>query len=279
MTSTITVQVARVTARLRLPRWLGRHLLVAAGGFGLAAAPASGQTPAVVPITAEPSHHFALANSRVRVFDVTAGPRAATLVHRHDYDYLFVTLGDADITSTRTDRPPSHLVLADGAVEYAPGHFAHAVANNGNRPFHNITIELLQPPTDVSPCHTACSHPLPCPAEPHCGSAVRLYTANQWVVDAVTLGAGDTWRAGSRPAPRLVILVSDADLSLTGNFESVETKHRRPGNLIWMPAAHGARGRDRDAAARRSPEASITNAGSRAARFIVVDWAPAPPRP
>ena len=278
MTSPMSVQAERVTARLRPPRRLGWNLLVAAGGLGLAAAAASGQSPAVVPITAEPSHHFALANSRVRVFDVTAAPHAATLVHRHDHDYLFVTLGDADITSTRTDRPPSHLVLADGAVEYAPGHFAHSVANNANRPFHNITIELLQPPTGVTPCQTACTS-LPCAAEPHCGSAVQLYTANQWVVDAVTLGAGDTWRAGLRPAPRLVVLVSDADLSLSGNFESVETKHRRPGNLIWMPAVHGARGRARDGAASWSPEPSITNAGSSAARFVVIDWAPTPPRP
>jgi len=226
-----------------------------------------------VPITAEPSHHLALTNAQVRVFDVTAAPHASTLVHQHDHDYLFVTLGDADITSTRAEGTVSRLVLKDGQVEYAPGHFAHAVANNTDRPFHNITVELLQPATGVVPCRTDCARRLPCAGAPHCGSATRLYTADQWTVDAVELRPGDRWQSPPQSAPRLVVLASDADLALTGDFASTETRHRTAGNLIWMPGVRGARARSRAALAKGSPMPGITNIGSQPVRLIVLDWA------
>src|SRR5690348_4629984 len=120
------------------------------------------QQQPTVEITSEPSHHQVLANDYVRVFDVTVAPRATTLIHRHHSDYLFVTLGDSDVVSTRVGEKPVALHLKDGEVRYTPGNFAHAAGNESDRPFHNITIELLKPSTNVKTCTEACLENLQC---------------------------------------------------------------------------------------------------------------------
>ncbi|MGZ4896751.1 MAG: hypothetical protein ACXVJ0_09805, partial [Candidatus Angelobacter sp.] len=67
-----------------------------------------------VEITSEPSHHLVFQNEYVRVFDVTVAPKATTLVHKHNHDYLFVTLGDSDVVSVRPGEKPVALQLKDG---------------------------------------------------------------------------------------------------------------------------------------------------------------------
>src|SRR5438270_218906 len=55
------------------------------------------ETPAAVPLTEEPSHHLFLQNEYVRVFKVEVAPHESTLMHQHDHDYVFVTLGDSQV--------------------------------------------------------------------------------------------------------------------------------------------------------------------------------------
>src|SRR5260370_7238580 len=122
------------------------------------------QQQAAVEITSEPSHHQVLQNDWVRVFNVLAAPKATTLVHRHNYDYLFVTLGNTQIINARVGENPVSMALKDGEVRFTKGGFAHAVTNTGETPFHNITIELLQPSTGVHACTADCTILLPCNA-------------------------------------------------------------------------------------------------------------------
>jgi hypothetical protein len=232
--------------------------------------PAVAQAPTIVPITQEPSHHLAFTNDYVRVFDVTAPPHATTLIHRHDHDYIFVALGNSDITSTRTDAAPARLVLEDGAVEYAAGGFAHSVTDNSDRPFHNITIELLQPSTHVAKCTQDCVQTTPCPTGP-CASVTRTLTADQWAANAVTLPPGATWTADREWTPRLVVVVSEADVDLRGEYESTMARHRMPGNLIWMPIRRGRRALVSGATMALATPA-ITNTGPIPARFVVLEW-------
>ncbi len=266
-------RIPRHTA-LRLPHHPRRPAHAAAWALAVAAMriayPATAQAPSTVPITAEPSHHLALTNDYVRVFDVTAAPHATTLIHRHDHDYLFVALGHSDITSTRTDAAPSRLVLEDGAVEYAPGGFAHSVTDNSDRPFHNITIELLQPSTHVVKCAQDCLQSAPCAAGP-CATLTRAVTADQWIANSLTLPPGATWTADRQWTPRLVVVVSDADVELRGEYESTMVRHRPPGNLIWMPIRKGRRALVEGAAIEAATPA-ITNTGSSPARFVVLEW-------
>jgi hypothetical protein len=97
----------------------------------------------VVPITSEPDHHLVISNDYVRVFRVEVPAKAETLYHQHDYDYLYVALGDADVTSTRLNEKPVSVLLKDGEVEFSKGPFAHKAMNNSDLPFRNVTIEIF----------------------------------------------------------------------------------------------------------------------------------------
>jgi len=97
-----------------------------------------------VEITAEPSHHLALENEHVRVFQVEVAPHAATLMHRHRHDYLFVTLGDSHVSNELAGKAPVDLKLSDGETRFTPGNFAHVARNLSDQPFRNVTIELME---------------------------------------------------------------------------------------------------------------------------------------
>src|SRR5260370_33380795 len=69
------------------------------------------QQQAAVEITSEPSHHQVLQNDWVRVFNVLAAPKGTALVRRHNYDYLFVTLGNTQIINARVAGNPVSMTL------------------------------------------------------------------------------------------------------------------------------------------------------------------------
>jgi len=100
--------------------------------------------PSEVEITSEPSHHLVLQNAYIRAFQVEVAPRSATLMHRHRHDYLFVTLGPAEVSNEVAGKAPVSLKLQDGEVRFVPGNFAHIARNPTDAPFRNVTIELLR---------------------------------------------------------------------------------------------------------------------------------------
>jgi quercetin dioxygenase-like cupin family protein len=114
--------------------------------FLLAALLSSSQpkTSQPVEITAEPSHHPVLQNHYVRVFSVEVAPHGATLLHRHRHDYIFVSLGPAEISNEVEGKPAADVKLEDGEARFSPGNFVHRVRNSSNQSFRAIAIELLQ---------------------------------------------------------------------------------------------------------------------------------------
>ena len=98
-----------------------------------------------VPLSDEPHHRLVLQNSFTKVYNVTVPPLDATLLHQHDYPYLYVVLGPADLINAIQGKPELHQVLQDGDVHYTAGHFAHVARTDSGTAFHNITIELLHP--------------------------------------------------------------------------------------------------------------------------------------
>jgi quercetin dioxygenase-like cupin family protein len=202
-------------------------------GFLLVSLAALGQQGSVE-ITSEPSHHQVLTNGYVRVFDVTVAPKATTLVHRHNYDYLFVTLGDSDVVSTRPGEKPVALKLKDGEVRYTPGHFAHSAGNQSDRPFHNITIELLMPATNVKTCTEACSAAAHCSAgEGHCPTVEKRISSDQWTVSMWSLPPGTSFEPHFGNGPALLVAVTALDLAQEGKKDSGGFR-RSVGGLYWI---------------------------------------------
>lgn len=110
----------------------------------LAAVLLAAQTASEVEITSEPHHHLTFQNEHVRVFNVEVAPQAATLMHRHRHDYVYVTLGASHISNEVQGKAPAEVKLADGETRFSPAPFAHVARNLSDQPFRNVTIEYLQ---------------------------------------------------------------------------------------------------------------------------------------
>lgn len=223
------------------------------------------QQPNVVEITSEPSHHLAYEGALVRVFNVLAPAKASTLVHRHDYDYLYVTLGDTNITNERVGEQPVQMSLKDGEVRFTKGGFAHAVVNNSDHPFHNITIEILKASSGVHKCETACEIPAPCESKDkaQCPTWQKVIESDQWTVTSLTLPPGTTSGQHTHSGSHLVVAVSDMDLKNKLEDGREFRIHSAVGDLGWTgPITH-----------------TLTNAGAKPAQIVSVEFKPNPPRP
>src|SRR4029077_755690 len=214
-----------------------------------------------VEITSEPRHHLVFQNEYVRVFDVTVAPKDTTLVHRHNHDYLFVTLGDSDVVSVRPGEKPVSLLLKDGEVRFTPGNFAHAAINNSALPFHNITIELLKPSANVQTCKDACDVSSGClgatlASPPACPSTVRRITSDQWQMSLVTMPPSSRLEKHTHTIPHLVVAVSDLDL--TSQSESASSNiQKEPGGLAWVSGG---------------VTHSLKNNGAKPAQFVTLEF-------
>jgi quercetin dioxygenase-like cupin family protein len=220
-----------------------------------------------VEITSEPSHHLVFQNEYVRVFDVTVAPRATTLVHKHNYDYLFVTLGDSDVVSVRPGEKPVALKLKDGEVRFTPGNFAHAAINQSDRPFHNITIELLKPSTNVKTCTGSCDSggcigSIPrTPGDhsplPGCAGTIHLISADQWAVSLVSLASNATLDKPSG-GPTLLVAVTQLELARQSD-DAVGPFKRASGGFDWIPGGR---------------EETMHNGASKPAQFVTLEFKP-----
>ena len=213
------------------------------------------QTATEVEITAEPSHHFALENQYVRVFKVEVAPHTSTFMHRHRHDYVFVTLGDAHVSSEVEGKPPVELKLTDGETRFVAGNFAHVAKNLGDRPFRNATIELMQ---DEKLRQT----PSPWPdAEGEKtfpgGRSDILFVKDGVRVSEVNLEPGAVVPSHHHGGPHLLVAVSDLDLRSDVEGISPVPGKFKSGDVKWLPGGYTN---------------TLTNVGKRPARFLTVEF-------
>ena len=102
------------------------------------------QAPPEVEIPAEPHHHLVFKNEELRVFGVEVPPHGETQMHLHHHDYIYVTLGASEVVNAVKGKDPIRLQLQDGETRFTPGNFAHVARNVSDKPFRNVTIEILQ---------------------------------------------------------------------------------------------------------------------------------------
>jgi quercetin dioxygenase-like cupin family protein len=120
---------------------------------------ASAQAQVPVPLAhgnapGEPHHHLKIENEYIRAYYVEVPPHEATQLHQHDHDYIYVSLGPSDVMNAPLNKPEVHLLLKDGETHFTRGGFAHVARNLSDKPFRNITIELLRPQGEA---HNLCA--------------------------------------------------------------------------------------------------------------------------
>ena len=208
-----------------------------------------------VEITADPTHHLALENRYVRVFQVEVAPRSATLLHRHRHDYMFVTLGASEVSNEVEGKSPVTLKLQDGETRFLPGNFAHVARNLANSSFRNVTIEFLQDEKNRSSSakwdEDRGLHIL------HGGTEEILF-----VKDGVRASEVELQTAGVDPehrsaGPQLIVAVTDLVLRSDFAGKGSSNLEMKSGDVRWF-----ARGLTH----------SVTNVGRQGARYVVVEF-------
>ncbi|HEX4499060.1 MAG TPA: hypothetical protein VIE43_25510 [Thermoanaerobaculia bacterium] len=189
-----------------------------------------------VAITAEAHHHLVLENSQVRVFLVEVPPHAETLMHRHDLDYVFVTLRSAEIENDVAGKPPVTLKLQDGETRFAAGGFSHLIKNLADAPFRNVTIELL---------HGTAGAAAPAPAPAAAGgdkprelagwTVTPLFVKDGVKVSDVRLKGGSGLPKHHHDGPHLVVAVTDLLLFSEVEGQAATTLMLKPGEVAWVP--------------------------------------------
>ena len=192
--------------------------------FLLVAGPLRAQTiPGAVLAKQEPHHHLAYEDSTLRVLRVRVGPHDTTLLHEHDPDYFWVALGASTVINAKLGSSDGAITSKDLSIHYSFGPFAHVARNPGDVPFDNITVELLQPQTDVrNLCEEAVvGKPLDCPAKVERGNSDAYFSkvadhpafaTDRFRVSLVTLNPGEVLRSASKAQNAWVIALDTADV-------------------------------------------------------------------
>jgi beta-alanine degradation protein BauB len=217
--------------------------------------PANATAAETVEVAAEPAHHLALSNDQVRVFQVEVAPGAATLLHHHGHDYLFVTLGEAHISNEVLGKPPVELTLADGETRFTPGNFAHVARNLAGQPFRNVTVELMQD-------EKLREAPSPWPQEGGGQEFPGVRTKVLFVRDGarvltVEVQPGATVPSHHHDGPHLLVAVTDLEIRSDVEGQGPMPGHFKAGDVKWLPGGYTH---------------TLTNTGQAPARFVTVEF-------
>jgi quercetin dioxygenase-like cupin family protein len=217
-----------------------------------------------VPLTAEPHHHLVFENDYLRAFQVEVGPHQATLLHRHDRDYVFISLGDASVTNAVAGLPEAQVKLKDADARFARGDFAHVVKNDGDAPFRNVTIELLRAQGEL---RNLCLKIVPdqttaCPASSE--AAAPGFQHSDWP----QFETDETRVVLTKVQPHSRVKIEDArweellvalDAAQITHPDGQGLDHLRPGEVIWT-----GRGLKRE----------FVNGSDREAQFVTLQLQP-----
>ncbi len=205
------------------------------------------QAPVPVPLAhgnvpGEPHHHLKIENEYVRAYYVEVAPHDETQLHQHDHDYIYVSLGPADVVNGVLNKPEVHLVLKDGETHFTRGGFAHVARNLADTPFRNVTIELLKPQGNA---HNLCAQvilgdPLgrcdnPAPDNPSVGP--QLDTA-ECRVEVVQLSPRKDLTLHANKLTFLVVALGDSRIRV--NVKGKPLKMIGQGEMAWIDAAEDA---------------------------------------
>jgi hypothetical protein len=214
-----------------------------------------------VPIAEEQHHHLVFENLYVRVYEVEVGPREATLMHQHQFDYTYIVFGDADLTNAVAGKPEARLNLPDTTVSFSRGPFAHIAVNNGNRPFRNITVELLHRQGELQKYYRTVKEALAAGTPDSAGiRQVGVLETDEMRVVAAGVAGGMSWSPAQDGRDRLVIMVDE----IHNTSKPREMNSPFPaGMLAWVPAGKNW---------------SVTNTSAREMQLMVLEFKDTPER-
>lgn len=214
------------------------------------------QSTSEVAITAEPHHHLVLENEQVRVWRAEVAPHDATLMHRHEHDYVFVSLGESDVENTVQGKPPATLKMHDGETRFSPGGFAHIARDLADTPFRALAVEFMQ---------DQAAHKNP-PAKWDEERGLNVFTGGtqhiMFVQDGVRVSEvemqpGATLPSHHHSGPHLMVAVTDLDVRSDVEGQGPMPGHLKSGDVKWLPGGYTH---------------TLTNTGKQEAKFVTLEF-------
>jgi hypothetical protein len=199
-----------------------------------------------VPAARETHHHAVYEDARVRILDVQIEPRGATLLHRHEADYVSVSAAE---------------------VHFSPGGSTHVERNESDRMLRQITLELLQKQSNP---HNVCGEVLQgeyahCrePGPEWLGANLQIqFETDQTHFGVLRIEPNATLAIPPADVPPLLIALegTEAEAITHANGASAASSSRRAvkvADVLRWPA---------------DQVSEIRNTGKTAARFLVVEF-------
>ena len=210
---------------------------------------------AEVEITAEPHHHQIFANDQVRVFNVDVAAHTDTLMHWHRHDYIYVTLGDSEVVNAVQGKAPVTVTLRDGQTDLLHAPYAHVAHNQSDKPFRNVTIELLQ---DEALRHSTHRWDESRGLDILHGGTKEIL----WVKDAVRATEFELQPGGMIPehhhaGPHLVVALTDYTLRSDQPGKPPTTSSMKTGDIKWVPGGYTH---------------TLMNTGTAPAKFVALEF-------
>jgi hypothetical protein len=204
----------------------------AVAGRGQTAPPDTAVASAKPPVSIkqEPHHHLILENSYARVFRVEVISPDATPLYRHDFPYVYMSIGKAEFIKAVEGQPEKHVTMTNGQLGYSKGGFAQIIRAENDTPFYNITVELLHPQNNM---HSECAKVIEGPLD-GCATRAAVDDTSKKVVSStdgdapaspgtgantpLAESAPDKGKKAAGPAVFASILESDESTLKSGNF-------------------------------------------------------------
>ena len=195
----------------------------------------SAQAPGPARLPGEPHHHLKIDNEYVRVYYVEVPPHESTQLHQHDHDYIYVSLGPADVINAVLDKPEVHLVLRDGETHFTRSGFAHVARNLSDAPFRNVTIELLHPQDAArNVCGPVILNASFAICDPAFGSwsAMTQFETAEVRLNHVVLSLKAKYKEKASGLPFLVVGLSGSETKINAKGKTPKTLHE--GEMEWF---------------------------------------------
>jgi hypothetical protein len=189
------------------------------------------QTQVLISISSEPHHHLQMHNSYVNVYHAQLRPHESMLLHKHDYDYMQVAIGDAQLVRIVPGQPEAVRSIHDGQVDFGTKGTTHASRNDTDSTYNTIAVEFLRPQGDVkNGCVTAVAgKPLNCVAGDASHGQLQFQTDSTSVYSTVIPSQKAISLDSSMDAELVVAL---DDMRITVGSAAAKTLH--PGDFAWI---------------------------------------------
>lgn len=193
-----------------------------------------------VPASEVTLRHEIYRDTRVTVYLLDIPPGAATQLHRHDRDILSVFVRGGKTRAVFNDGAPVEDTFAIGDVRFRNAGFTHSTENRDSADFYCVIFEFSGP---QGPRRAAQHKPTrSCGAGAEdCVEEKPLFCTDGFCVDDVVLGPHAVKKDEGAAPDRMLIAVSDYELTSENESEWPTSHARRTGQVELIPAGPARR--------------------------------------